>query len=394
MGKQLRLKEAKRRAAEHQIVARLLEHSRTVSPSPPAAIFADFPDEMRAAVEQFRHRALRPVTAWRAGIRSRSVERRYLELVRFAFARYPAPRHLEAAWTGDPLYRIADDPRRRDEMALPALPAGVAPASSTAADLRHWHILVAQGGSLHREATGTFLTKAETHHFVTAPAEVTTAANAFWYAIARAAGANRPRAVALGTTKLADFSAGASFWREAARYFVRTGPAVTEVNDLVDFLAATRAEDPGFSLKGRSLEALRRRMEAWHRALRKANVVCGGSWAGHPLADAEYETGSAERPAVWRFRQIRTGNDLFREGQRMHHCVVAYKGHCMAGLTSIWSLTSEFPLGHVNRGLTLELRPDGSIVQARGFANRLPHANEAAMIRRWASEHRLEWSRS
>ena len=59
---------------------------------------------------------------------------------------------------------------------------------------------------------------------------------------------------------------------------------------------------------------------------------------------------------------------------------------------SIWSLTTEFPLGHFNRGVTIEVRKDGAIVQCRGFANRLPYGNEVAVVKRWANEHGLRWA--
>ena len=76
----------------------------------------------------------------------------------------------------------------------------------------------------------------------------------------------------------------------------------------------------------------------------------------------------------------------------MHHCVASYKHLCMNGQVSIWTLTSEFPLGHINRGVTLEVRNDGAIVQCRGFANRLPYGNEVAAVKRWANEHGLRWA--
>ena len=90
-------------------------------------------------------------------------------------------------------------------------------------------------------------------------------------------------------------------------------------------------------------------------------------------------------------RQIKTGNDLFKEGQRMHHCVVSYKYRCMTGDLSIWSLTCEYPPRKMNRGVTIELRNDGTIAQCRGFANRLPYADEVAIVKRWAAEHGLTW---
>ena len=68
-----------------------------------------------------------------------------------------------------------------------------------------------------------------------------------------------------------------------------------------------------------------------------------------------------------------------------------YKYLCQRGDVSIWSLTCEYPIGHINRGVTMELRKDGAIVQCRGFANRLPYANEVTMVKRWANQHGLTW---
>ena len=125
--------------------------------------------------------------------------------------------------------------------------------------------------------------------------------------------------------------------------------------------------------------------------MRKERAICGGGWDGRAIPDIDYRTGGERKTAIWRFRQIKTGNDLFREGQRMRHCVASYKGACQQGRISIWSLTCEFPRGVLNKGVTLEVWADGAIVQCRGFANRLPYGNEAAMVKRWASEHRLSW---
>jgi hypothetical protein len=55
-------------------------------------------------------------------------------------------------------------------------------------------------------------------------------------------------------------------------------------------------------------------------------------------------------------------------------------------------MTSEFPIGRLNRGVTMEVKSDGRIVQCRGFANRSPFANEATMAKRWAREHGLTWA--
>jgi hypothetical protein len=232
------------------------------------------------------------------------------------------------------------------------------------------------------------MTKLETHHFLAAP-DGTTVSQAFWYAFARAQTGAIQVARTVARSKLNDYSVASTFWKDAARYFARNPMPLHDIDDMIDYLHAAKEQDGDFCLKGRSPQALRRRMEDWHRALRKEQANAGGAWAGSPLPDIDYETGQDERRAIWHFRQIKTGHDLFREGQRMHHCVATYKNRCMSGEVSIWSLTSEFPIGQHNRGVTIELHRSGIVAQCRGFANRLPYGNELAMVRRWANDHRL-----
>jgi hypothetical protein len=253
-----------------------------------------------------------------------------------------------------------------------------------------WYVIAAQGGSLHKKVAHPYMSKLETHHFLIAPEQLT-ADRAIWFAIARAQSEDAGPARRIAQTRFCDYSVASSFWREAARFFARNPTTIEEMNDLIDFIAAARAGDETFALKGRTLPALRRRMDEWHRALQKQHAICGGAWPGRPLPDVEYQAGNDAKKAIWRFRQIKTGDDLFREGQRMHHCVASYKGLCIHGDVSIWSLACEYPFGHVNKGVTIELRKDGAIVQCRGFANRLPYANEVAMVTRWARDHGLSW---
>jgi hypothetical protein len=380
MGKRNRLKEAGRTEARSALDAVLRQHGGRPDDAV-AETFADFFGKPRAAVGAFRGYALRDPEDWRCRIKSRADDRRFLDLVRFCFARYRVAPHLENLWLAD----IADDFIDR------VAPIPRAPFPPARPDLRAWYIIAAQGGSLYRQAARPYLTKLETHHFLNPPPEVASADQAFWYAFARAEVDDRAGALRIARSKLRNFSVASSFWKDAARYFARNPLPTREIDDLVDFLLAAGQEDDGFSLKGRSLAGLRRRMEEWHRALRKERSICGGAWPGRPLADADYRTGGDKKPAIWRFRQIKTGNDLFREGQRMRHCVASYKGGCLQGLISIWSLTCEFPLGQVNKGVTLEVQADGPIVQCRGFANRLPYANEVAMVKRWADDNGLVW---
>jgi PcfJ-like protein len=382
MGKKLKLREARRRDVEPAVCAVLEAHSKRDVRPRAVERYGDFKAEYCDKIKALRTYALRAPEDWRCRIKSRSEERRFIDLVRFAFARYPVAAHLERLWiedfAGDFVDRLTplDDDRvfRRN-----------------ASLLRRWYLVAAQGGSLYKQHTSPYLTKLETHHFLTPPEEVTSSQQAFWYAVARAQTDSAELARRISESNLRTCSIACTWWREVARFFARNPVPLQEINDLVDYLRVAKTEDTSFSLKGRTLQTLQRRKEEWHRALRKHNAIGGGSWAGRPIPDVDYEAGSEKKKAVWRFRQIKTGNELFREGQRMHHCVASYKHRCMNGDISIWSLTSEYPLGTINRGVTMEVHKDGAIVQCRGFANRLPYANEVAMVKRWADEYGLRW---
>src|SRR5215510_6342677 len=381
MGKKLKLREARRRDVERAVCALLEAHSKRDVRPRAVERHGDFTQVYQNKIKTMRGYALRAPEDWRCRIKSRSEERRFIDVVRFSFARYRVAAHLENTWldefTDDLVDRIGD---------LPYTPA------ANRVDLRRWYLVAAQGGSLYKQHTSPYLTKLETHHFLNAPDDVTSSQQALWYAVARAQTERVEIARRIGQSQLVRHSIASTWWREVARFFARNSVPLHEMNDLIDYLRVAKTENAEMSLKGRSLQALHRRREEWHRALRKHNAIGGGSWAGRPIPDVDYEAGSEKKKAVWRFRQIKTGNELFREGQRMHHCVASYKPLCLNDQVSIWSLTSEFPLGHINRGVTIEVRKDGAIVQCRGFANRLPYGNEVAVVRRWANEYGLRWA--
>jgi PcfJ-like protein len=388
MGRRIRLREARRHEAELRVSAVLEANSRVDARLCAPERFADFKPEFRKKIAALRGYALREPEDWRCRIKSRSEERRLVDLVRFTFARFRVAAHLERTW----IEGIDDD--FVDKVALPNRQAMHSQAThwTGAPDLRRWYVVAAQGGSLYKLEAGAYLSRQETHHFLTAPPEITSAKQAFWYAVARAQCDRVDVALKVARCKVASYSIASTFWKDVARFFARNPLSIDGMDDLVDFLFVAKHEDEAFTLKGRTLEALKRRMEDWHHVLRRNRAVGGGAWIGSPVPDVEYQTGDRSKRAIWRIRQIKTGNELFGEGVRMRHCVVSYKPKCMSGDISIWSMTCEFPIGNVNKGVTMEVTKDGHIVQCRGFANRLPYANEVVTAKRWAREHALTWA--
>ncbi len=172
-----------------------------------------------------------------------------------------------------------------------------------------------------------------------------------------------------------------AFWDTVIGWLVRQpmlDPAL--VGPLVDYLVHRREEDEGFAMKGRSVAALQRRMEAWHGELRQQrrvqrNVLPG---SGFPGGRWVFRRRTGQR--VWQIVEILCTRELAEEGRRMRHCVLSYGPRIVRGAVSIWSLTRDG-----ERMLTVEVcNRTARIVQARGRCNRAPTVVERSLLARWA----------
>jgi PcfJ-like protein len=368
MGRRIRQREAQLAAAERRVHAHLSR--KTVVTAPPDDFYG-LGTARQALIDRYRAYFVRSPRDWRCRIKSKSEDKRFVELVKFTFARFPTPAHLTEVWAN-----------ASTQSRSPTL-GGI--------NLLEWWLAVAQGKSLYKMLASRWLSKLETHHFLVAPSGLDSA-QALWYAVARPHTDIPSDAVKVARTKLPDrYPIANPFGREIARYFARNPASIQEMDDLIDYLQAAKLEDHAFSLKGRSLASLHKKMEEWHRALIKQRSIGGDAWPGHAIPDCEYESGHDETRVRWLFKQIKTGDDLYAEGQRMHHCVASYKALCVKGASSIWSVTHESPTGTRHRRVTLEVSSNREIVQCRGFANRLAHAEETDIVTRWADENGLTW---
>lgn len=211
MGRRNRWREARRSEAERRISAVLEASSRSDARSQRApARFADLKAEYREKIEALRSYALRAPEDWGCRIKSRLEERRFIDLLRFTFARFAVAPHLERVW----IDVVEDD--FRDRLLPPDLQAV---GRFGAPDLRRWYLVAAQGGSLYKQEAHVYLSKQETHHFLTAPAEITSTKHALWYAVAQAQADNIDVARRVARSKVAGYSIASAYWKEVARFF-------------------------------------------------------------------------------------------------------------------------------------------------------------------------------
>lgn len=303
--------------------------------------------------------------------KSRDPNKRLVRLVRHVFNKYPVPNFFYDIWTG---------PRANT---LPLIPGHVSHASRVVF-FEQCYLCVAQGGSLYKEHLRSYMTKSEVHRFLTAPCG--SLAEAAWFSIPSSIKEVRPGlAITIARTKIQQRFID-PFWTGVARWIVLNPPpknSVAELNDVIDYIISRKQENTDYQLKG-TYKSIEKRTLNWHRDLARMKNNGGGSWHGHPLYDSEYTTGKDETLVNWKLRQIKTGNELALEGNKMRHCVAGYKSSCVAGQTSIWSLTR-----NNTRVLTIELHNDGSIYQARGLANRKARPEELSVLRVWAKNNGL-----
>lgn len=309
----------------------------------------------------YAHLFLRDPASLRRRTRSSNRDRQVVELARHAFGAYPVGRALTGAWTRAPV------------------------GSTLKVDFRLWHICAASGGSLHKRHAKEHLTKMETHLLLLCPHGLSIE-EALCHCVCRAAGASDGIALRLALSKLREKPFD-DFWRQAMRFFAKhPPPSVEATNDLCDYVEQRRLDGARNILAGQTLESLGRRMRDWHRDLQRARVLGDASWGGRDLPDESFERRdpASGKPVFWDFHQIKTARELAAEGSQMRHCVLSYKRRCVDGTLSIWSLSRREHFGYATKKLTIELRDDGTIAQARGLANRAPRAEELMALKTWA----------
>jgi PcfJ-like protein len=339
--------------------------------------------DFRKAIEEAEHgfsgEIVRDPQSWQPQMKTRDAARLRVAAARHLFSLYPVPAFLERVW-------IDDTGLGADEVRL----------------RKQWYVTAARGASLYKAGAGTWLTRKEIHAFLN-PSVGLGFDEAFWEAIARSYASDAAMALRIARSKIARASRGeVDFWRGVVRFFCANPAPLEMIDDLCDYLAECRRRDPHYSLEGRTLLALTRRMHEWHHdiaaierieAMRRRargrgaqTWAADAAWAGSVLADWEWVPSSKDAKAKGeRFvvRQLKQAEDLVMESRAMHHCVATYATKCIAGAASIWSLR-RCTKDRIDRLLTIEVDRHDHAVQVRGLANRLAQPDERNVLERWA----------
>ena len=303
----------------------------------------------------------RTLANWRAP-RSRNAVRLFESLSGHVFVHYPLPATLKRAM----VHAVAVD----NDAQHPAIA---------------WFFHVARGENLSQAKGLPFEFTKKAAHFLGEAAAYWPILPAMRWAQVRAMGGSPELAAAFARALDRPYEGFETEWSAVIRFTVQHADALSPelVPRIVEFVRYQRLETktvefgdieetiaplyPGFDIRQATAASLLQRLDTWDRHL-KAVVNSIRLRPFPPVRLAEvYEFMTSRGPV--RIQRLKNMAELITEGTLMRHCVGTYGAVCMAGESSIWSITSE--MGS-KRLATLQLSRAGSIVQVQGKANSRP----------------------
>lgn len=241
-------------------------------------------------------------------------------------------------------------------------------------------------------------TKRMAHYFTNAP-KTLQFEEAVWYALVK--GWNGNELIAQAFQKhFQNWTTRFDFIQVLVQFFTPYQQQLkeAELTKLLGFCQHLKDEQAPFSLKGWTLNSLRRRSKQWYQELDqrmeeqraqwavycKTGIRIVANWKGADYESFEWEHANA----TYKIIQLNSVKALREEGQRMRHCVGNYPQRCQLHGTSIWSLRRIDEEGTKSL-VTIEVSKDDRIVQAKRKHNATPSAFEWNLIQEWANQEEL-----
>ncbi|HRH59156.1 MAG TPA: PcfJ domain-containing protein [Chitinophagaceae bacterium] len=249
-----------------------------------------------------------------------------------------------------------------------------------------WFIHLAAGGKVKEmdDIPIPFIQKMG-HYFIQASADLSITAALRWAQVKGLGGtdelAKRIAYSWIGTKPFAD----ENFWESFIQLLVRSGMFNYEkLTELIDYVRETKRQNPGYNLKGRTLQSLTRQSDAWHGVYKHVK----GNWFWKP--SGLYSLKIDRKTDIVKVEELTEATRLVEEGTAMKHCVASYAHLCAQGRSAIFSLRKyadgklEDILATIEVNIFLK-----AIVQAKAKMNR-PISQEAKKyMEMWAAKNAL-----
>ena len=333
----------------------------------------------------------RSIYSWLPDLSS-SATNQYYSLIDHLFVQYEIPQFLKSSWLQN----------RHSTRLLIAL---------------------GKGQSIRKCQMPIPFTKSMAKHFMSAPDDLTVPQAARWAQV-RSFDGSPSLARFITQTRLKTFGPQEEFWAEFLRFVVtnehgrieaktKTTFSLSELKEMIAFchgikfgravemLGYNTFDDaplqPNFSVKGRSVRWLRKRMANWRTEIELPARTPMRFPKPVDFSFPKCETIEAFRGIdeglLWTIDQIDSAAMLRAEGGIMQHCVAAYANRCRGGNTTIWSMKSDD--GAVKKHvLTIELWANSRCIgQVKGKRNSSPSPIATQVLKRWIAQESLKWHR-
>jgi hypothetical protein len=384
LGSRTRERDAYRRLLLHlEEHARLLESVDPVFDRALSGGDAAYVDGLLALARHCREWVREP-EEWRPP--SRGARKQFHSLARHLVARYSVPVFMDLAWFE------AD--------------------ATLAARHQEWFKHIGRGQNIRTADVPVRVTKMASHHFAQVP-EGWTIEQALRWGQVRALGGSEALARAVMATRLGHDFENEEFWTSVLHFFVNNPMLdLAWVGPIVDFIHERRHVpqeivhpggvvetlppiEPAFTMKGRTVDALLKRVEEWHRELAGETRDQGLEWTGCGIAGFEAVVwDDLGRPVRWTITEVCRKSELREEGHEMRHCVASYARSCAKGRVSVWSLkVQEGENAAPRRVMTIAVNNvRRAVTEARGRCNKLPGARHTSVRLDRAPEFLRQWA--
>lgn len=313
----------------------------------------------------------RPPATW--ACRDRNPRRQFASLVRHVLCDYNPPLCLDAAWFNP---------------------------GATGDRERYWFVALGLGESVRPTFRSRFnLTRAAAHLLSDAPRSMTVY-HALYWAHYRSMGASPALAERIIAAQCARRERNQAFRDDVAAWLIRTpGVRPSQVRIIFDYLFHRRftpvyqrdgddyryeIAEPNLSMQGRTLASVMRQVNRWDgRDYELSGYESPRRWGPCGVPGFERIEG-AVNPDRWIIQELRSSEELTKEGHVMNHCVGSYVSECFRRESAIYSL-SRGKRNRRHRRATIEVDPkERKIVQVQRRSNFDPTAEDMRIIHEWA----------
>lgn len=336
----------------------------TITPRPKKEI----PDTAQALITQdirgLSNFWIRKPGDWTFVGKSKSIDRRRNELIKYLFCRYSVPLFLFKAWS-----------LNQDKQYM------------------EWFAVVGNGKSLYKECLKDFMTKKETHVFLAVKTNHDIKQK-LWWAKAYCFAPEKKKLVSMiADSRIVRFPFN-DFWVSVMHFFLNHGELIEsshEISDILDCIAAKYDEDNEWTMKGRTYKSVKRMSKEWHKDMANLSRYDQRFWEGMGIKPTIYHGtqifGVSRVGVTYTIKELTSGFELAKEGNEQRHCVAGYVSSCVSGQSHIFALKKEY-MDTKENCVTIEVR-NRVVVQTARKANIRPTAFESELIHRWAREKGL-----